>query len=182
MKWRTLIFTSRAALNLLTCAEIGTRNPKIELMNIPQPRNPSEPYFFAIIPKGICKMKSKTLSHHICIAFWWKWAICMWIRRRVKMIELNDKTSDFVNKSFGGKRTSSSICCKLTTPCDCLFEWPRTLFYQIINKQKKCSLPALNSHASPMEWITSLRYITQSKQAGLTESCATVIMNNFTGN
>jgi hypothetical protein len=38
---------------ILTSAEIGTKKPKTELMSIPHPRKPSEPYFFARIPKGI---------------------------------------------------------------------------------------------------------------------------------
>lgn len=38
---------------ILTCADIGTKNPNTLFMNIPQPKNPKDPYFFARIPKGI---------------------------------------------------------------------------------------------------------------------------------
>lgn len=43
----------------LTSAEIGTKKPNTELINIPHPRKPSDPYFFAKIPNGIYKKKFK---------------------------------------------------------------------------------------------------------------------------
>lgn len=46
---------------LLTCAEIGTRKPNTELISIPQPRKPSDPYFLAITPKGICEERNVSM-------------------------------------------------------------------------------------------------------------------------